>query len=141
MTLRDLREPVGRRAERPDAVAPDGSEVRVLAEAGHGARRSSMCEITLGPGQVSRPVAHRTVEEIWYVLTGSGRVWRLAPGAGAGVTCEVGPGDALAIPVGWGFQFAAGPGGLSFLCHTTPPWPGADEARAVGPGGLGEPTV
>ena len=143
MSAGRLAEPVGRRAAEPDAIAPDGSEVRVLVEAAHGARGASLCEITLGPGQVSRPVAHRTVEEVWYVLAGSGRVWRSAPDAGpdGGITCGVGPGDALAIPVGWRFQFAAGPEGLSFLCHTAPPWPGEQEAEPAGPGGLGEPTV
>ncbi len=141
MELERIAEPVGRRGGPPDATAPDGSEVRVLVEAAHGAARSSVCEVTLGPGLVSRPVAHRSVEEAWYVLSGSGRVWRRAPGAAEGFTCDVGPGDALAIPVGWSFQFSAGPDGLSFLCHTTPPWPGEDEARAAGAGGLGKPTA
>lgn len=142
--------PPSRRAAQPDATAPDGSEIRLLADARHAASRSSMVEVTLPAGQVSRPVYHRTVEEIWYVLEGEGQVWRCPPGeasAGPGPLEEpqpqpVSPGDALVIPTGWRFQFAAAPGAaLRFLCHTTPPWPGEDEAQPAERGGLGEATV
>ena len=54
---------------------------------------------------------------------------------------EVGPGDALVIPIGWSFQFAAGESALTFLCFTSPPWPGEDEAQPASLGGLGSPTV
>ena len=52
----------------PDAYAPDGSEVRLLAALKGG----SFAHFTLGAGGVSAPVAHRTVEEIWYVVAGGG---------------------------------------------------------------------
>ena len=136
--------PLSRRAARPDATAPDGSEIRLLADGRHSAGKSSMVEVTLPAGQVSRPVYHRTVEEIWYILEGRGRVWRCPPDAEAASVPpqDVSPGDALVIPVGWRFQFAAAPdAALRFLCHTTPPWPGEDEAVAVAHGGLGRPTV
>ena len=103
-----------------------------------------MVEVTLPPGQVSRPVRHRAVEEIWYILQGRGRVWRCPPDAEAASIAPqpVAPGDALVIPAGWSFQFAAGPDApLRFLCHTTPPWPGDDEAVAAASGGLGAATV
>ena len=142
--------PLSRRAVQPDATAPDGSEICLLADARHAATKSSMVEVTLPAGQVSRPVYHRTVEEIWYILEGEGQVWRCPPEA-ASVGPEpvegpspqhVSPGDALVIPTGWRFQFAAGPNApLRFLCHTTPPWPGEDEAVAAERGGLGEATV
>jgi mannose-6-phosphate isomerase-like protein (cupin superfamily) len=97
--------------------------------------------VRLGPGRVSRPVRHRTVEEIWYVTAGSGRVWRQPPGE-PGETIEVAPGAALRIPTGWAFQFAAGAGSeLRFACFTSPPWPGPEEADPVPAGGLGPPTV
>ena len=101
-----------------------------------------MVEVTLPAGEVSRPVYHRTVEEIWYILEGEGWVWRSPRGAlGVGAQA-VARGDALAIPVGWSFQFAAGAGGpLRFLCHTTPPWPGEGEAVPVDRGGLGAGTA
>jgi mannose-6-phosphate isomerase-like protein (cupin superfamily) len=120
----------------PDAIAPDGSEIWLRVT---DARRASLVEVRLGAGAVSLPVRHRTVEEIWYVLAGRGRVWRQPPG-GAGRTIEVEPGSALVIPTGWAFQFAAWPGAdLRFVCYTSPPWPGDQEAEGVGEGGLSPP--
>jgi mannose-6-phosphate isomerase-like protein (cupin superfamily) len=113
-----------RRAEKPDTVAPDGSEIRLLvAHAG-----SSMCEVCLPPGGVSIPVRHRTVQEVWYFLEGEGEVWRRAPD-GQAITVSVRSGSALTIPLGCRFQFRnTGSGELRFLCVTTPPWPGEQEA-------------
>ena len=138
--------PLSRRSEQPDVYAADGSEIRLLTDGRHGASKSSMVEVALPAGQVSRPVYHHAVEETWYILEGRGRVWRCPPGTDTASVAPQGvsPGDALVIPTGWRFQFAAGPdGALRFLCHTTPPWPGEDEAVAVvvETGGLGEPTV
>jgi len=104
-----------------------------------------MVEVTLGGGQVSRPVFHQTVEEVWYVLEGRGQVWRCPPD-GADPTLvpavSVATGDALVIPTGWAFQFCAEEDAeLRFLCFTLPPWPGDDEALPAEYGGLGEPTV
>jgi mannose-6-phosphate isomerase-like protein (cupin superfamily) len=117
----------------PDAVAPDGSEIhfRVL-DAG----RASVVEVVLGPGLTSRPVRHRTVEEIWYFLSGTGEVW-VDPD-----TRTVQAGDFVVIPTGSAFQFRAGTDEpLRFLCFTSPPWPGEEEAIPVEEGGLGRPTV
>ena len=132
--------PVARRSPDPDATAPDGSEIRLLIDHRHAARRASLVEVTLAAGQVSKPVWHRTVEEIWYILEGSGQVWRCPPTSVPETVAPVpiNPGDALTIPSGWRFQFAADADGpLRFLCHTTPPWPGEDEAQPAGAGGLG----
>lgn len=127
----------------PDVHAPDGSEIRFLLGTDQGTTRSSLVEVSLAPGQVSRPVRHRTVEECWYVLSGNGEVWREPEtGALSGRIDRVRTGDALAIPVGWAFQFKAdAEAPLRFLCVTMPPWPGADEAVTVDHGGLGKPTV
>lgn len=134
--------PVASRAAVPDTTAPDGSEVRFLVDRAQGATRASLVEVALPSGQISRPVWHRTVEEIWYVLEGEGRVWRAPAGAQSVAPVTVGPGVALVIPTGWRFQFAAGPDGpLRFLCYTSPPWPGADEAQPAETGGLGAATV
>ena len=135
---------VGRRNERADVTAPDGSEIRLLVDQRHQSARASLCEVTLPAGQVSRPVWHRTVEEVWYVLEGLGQVWRSPPGAQAAPVepVTVSPGDALTVPRGWRFQFKAGEDGpLRFLCYTSPPWPGPDEAQPAEYGGLGKPTV
>ena len=137
-----MTRPVPRRAApAPDAIAPDGSQIRLLATDAEGATRASLCEVRLPPGAITRPVRHRSVEEIWHVTSGRGRVWRCRPGAHS-EPVAVGPGDTLVIPTGWAFQFsAAGDTELRFLCYTAPPWPGPDEAEPVAEGGLGSPTV
>jgi mannose-6-phosphate isomerase-like protein (cupin superfamily) len=135
--------PVGRRAGEA-IVAPDGSQVRLLLTDDHGATRCSMVEVTIGAGEVSRAVRHRTVEEAWYVLSGAGEVWRCPPAMPA---TELSPmrmvaGDAIVVPTGWGFQFRADAGSdLRFVCVTVPAWPGMDEAVDVLEGGLGESTL
>src|SRR5689334_22747186 len=63
--------------DEPDAVAPDGSDVRVLLRLDRG----SMAHFELAPGRVSRAVAHRGVEELWYILRGRGQMWRRQAGA------------------------------------------------------------
>ena len=139
----DIAPPVGRLAE-DTYPAPDGSLIRLLVGEKEGAGRASLCQATLGPGQTSRPVKHRRVEEIWYFLEGEGQVWRCPPDTDAArvEALAVRPGDALVIPAGWSFQFRASPDGpLRFLCYTSPPWPGANEAQPASPGGLGPPTV
>ena len=59
-------------AAAADVIAPDGCEVRLLAASARG----SMAHFTLLPGEVARAVVHRTVEELWYFLAGTGRMWR-----------------------------------------------------------------
>jgi len=136
--------PVGRRSLASDATAPDGSEIRLLIGQRHGAAHASMVEVLLPSGQVSRPVWHRNVEEVWYVLEGCGQVWRCAPDDDPRKISPVwvNAGDALTIPVRWTFQFSAPDDvALLFLCVTVPPWPGEDEAQLADYGGLGLATV
>ena len=135
--------PVGRNSGDV-IVAPDGSQVRLLLTDEHGATRCSVVEVTIAAGQISRPVRHRTVEEAWYVLSGTGEVWRCPPGITAdGIhPVRVMAGDALVIPRGWGFQFRAdADSDMQFVCVTMPAWPGMDEAVEIPQGGLGEPTL
>ncbi len=110
----------------PDATAPDGTAVRLLLGLGGG----GMAHFELPAGAVSHAVTHRTVEEIWYVLSGRGALWRRSD---AGERIEpIGPGVAVTIPLGVAFQFRAeGAEPLAFLAITMPPWPGMDEAVAV----------
>lgn len=113
-------------AARYDALAPDGSEIRLLVATGRG----SMVHCTLPPGGVSQAVRHRTVEEVWYVLGGAGEVWRRHEGEEA--VLAVHPGVSLDIPLGAHFQFrCTSPEPLEVLIVTMPPWPGADEAVRV----------
>ena len=136
--------PLARRSPEPDAAAPDGSEIRSLIGESHAARKASLVEVTLPAGQISKPVYHRTVEEIWYILEGTGQVWRCPPTSAQGKVppVPVSPGDALTIPTGWRYQFSADADApLRFLCYTCPPWPGPDEAQPAEAGGLGEGTA
>ena len=113
-------------AQSPDAIAPDGSEVRILASS----TRGSMAHFRLPAGTVSKAVAHRTVEEIWYFVGGRGRMWRKL--ARTEEIVEVKPGVSISIPVGTHFQFRADGGGtLEAVGVTMPPWPGMDEAYEV----------
>ena len=139
-----LMPPVGHRGDNVDVIAPDGSQIRLLIDQRHLASQASLCEVTLPADQVSRPVWHRQVEEVWYVLTGHGEVWRCPPDADPTrvAPVSVGPGDSLTIPTLWRFQFRASDNGpLRFLCFTAPPWSGPDEASPSEYGGLGPPTV
>jgi len=132
------------RSDLPDVTAPDGSEIRLLIDQRHQASAASMVEVTLPAGQVSRPVWHQQVEEVWYVLQGQGEVWRCPPDADPALYAAVAvkPGDSLVIPPRWRFQFSASDfEDLRFLCFTVPPWPGDDEAQPAEFGGLGPATV
>ncbi len=62
-----------------------------------------MAHFRLPPGAVSKAVAHRTVEEVWYFVAGSGRMWRSFEGRDEVI--EVLPGVSISIPVGAKFQF------------------------------------
>jgi mannose-6-phosphate isomerase-like protein (cupin superfamily) len=111
----------------PTVVAPDGSDVRVLLQLAGG----SMAHFELAAGRVSVAVRHRTVEEIWYVVAGTGRMWRSSPDGRADVVV-LAAGVCLTIPVGTTFQFRADSDGpLSAVAVTMPPWPGDGEAEIV----------
>jgi len=113
----------------PDATAPDGTAVRLLMTLSGG----SLAHFELPAGAVSHAVRHRTVEEIWFVLSGRGRLWRRSEG---GERIEaLAAGTALTIPLGTAFQFRAeAEAPLAFLAITMPPWPGLGEALpAAGP--------
>lgn len=111
-----------------DTIAPDGSEVRVLLGIPD---RGGMAQFRLQPGQVSKRVTHRTVDEIWYVLSGRGQMWRWQFGEKDGNTIDLEPGLCLTIPVGTHFQFRADPAtALEILGVTMPGWP-TDREEAV----------
>ncbi len=106
-----------------DALAPDGSEIRLL----HSLSGVSVVHCRLPVGAVTVPVRHRTVEEVWFFLAGAGQVWR-KQGEREQVL-DVAPGQSLTIPLGTDFQFRnTGDVPLEFIIATTPPWPGEDEA-------------
>ena len=110
----------------PDVIALDGSEVRILCRLSRGA----LAVFTLPPAAVSKAVAHHTVEELWYVNSGRGRMWRKL-GEDEEMT-ELVPGMSLSIPTGTHFQFRCdGSEPLIVIGATMPPWPGDAEAFRV----------
>jgi mannose-6-phosphate isomerase-like protein (cupin superfamily) len=113
--------------ELPDewVPAPDGSQVRVLLQAGD---RGGMAHFRLLAHQVSRAVLHRNVEELWFVVAGSGEM----------VVGDDGPfrlqrDVAVHVPPRTRFQFRAGADGLDVIGVTMPPWPGEHEAAGAEP--------
>jgi mannose-6-phosphate isomerase-like protein (cupin superfamily) len=89
-----------------------------------------MSMFTLSPGAISKSVVHRTVEELWYIVSGTGRMWRRL-GEQEEVT-DLAPGVSLSIPFGTHFQFRCdGAEPLSAIGVTMPPWPGEGEAVLV----------
>src|SRR5215831_14219924 len=97
-----------------------------------------MAHFVLAPGQVSTAVTHRTVQEIWFVLSGRGEMWRRQGDREEIVALTAGV--CLTIPLGTAFQFRAlGDAPLAAVAVTMPPWPGDGEAATVT--GAWPPTV
>jgi mannose-6-phosphate isomerase-like protein (cupin superfamily) len=109
-----------------DALAPDTSEIRLLTGSGRG----SLAHGTLPVGGVSRAIRHRVVEEVWYVLDGTGQIWRKLGDEESVVDLRAG--SSITIPTGAHFQFrTTGEAPLRFIMTTMPPWPGPHEAVRV----------
>jgi len=123
-----------------DVLAPDGSEIRLLLEVG----RASMVHCALPPGEVSQPVRHRTVDEVWYCIAGAAQLWRQGSVTHDEEIVDLVPGVAVSIPLGTAFQFrATGDTALEVVITTIPAWPGADEAVSVSghwPATAGQPS-
>lgn len=118
-----LRQPL---SEKYSYLAPDGSEIRVLVDV----PGAGMAHCRLPPGGVSSPVKHKSVNEIWYILSGTGQIWQSRDGLND--FAELGAGACLTIPVGNSFQFRnTGSANLDILIATVPNWPGPDEAVPV----------
>ena len=123
-----------RASTAPEIIATDGCEVRVLC----GTSRGAMALFTLAPGAVARAVAHRTVEEIWVVIRGNGRMWRKS--GEREEIAELAAGVSVSIPTGAHFQLCSdGAEPLEAVAATMPPWPGDGEAYIVA--GKWPPTV
>lgn len=110
----------------PDVIAPDGSEIRLLGQVD----AASFVHCTLNPGDITQAVAHKTVTEMWYVISGKGELWRKLGDEESIITMQAG--ISLTIPLGAHFQFrATGDEPLRFVIVTMPPWSGNDEAYQV----------
>ena len=109
-----------------DGQAPDQSTVRLLLEI----REAGMAHFTLPPGAISTAVTHRTVEELWYVLAGYGRLWRRQGNHEEIIELE--PDLCASVPLGTHFQFRNdGDEELEIIIATVPTWPGQSEAVSV----------
>ena len=113
-------------AAEPDTLAPDGSEIRFLPQLKGG----SMVHCRVPVGATTAAVRHRTVEELWYVLSGVGEIWRaIGDEQQVDQLCE---GTSVTIPLGAHFQFRnTGQEPLDIVITTMPPWPSMDEAERV----------
>ena len=119
---------------RPTVVAPDGSDVRNLLRLDGG----SLALFELASGGISIPEVHRTVDEIWYILSGRGEMWRKLGSLEETVILE--KGVCLTIPVGTHFQWRSdGSEPLVVLGVTMLPWPGEAEGYQVD--GVWKPTI
>lgn len=82
-----------------------------------------MAHFELAAGKTSCAIAHRTVDEIWYVTSGLGEMWRSQNGKEEVIVLE--PRVCLTIPCGTHFQFRASSNQpVSAVGVTMPPWPG-----------------
>lgn len=118
-----------------DYAAPDGMAVRLLPEL----PRGGIAHFELEPFGIARAVSHRTVDEIWYFLTGRGQMWRKQ--GNDETTVDVFPGVAVTIPQGMQFQVrSCGWEPFAALGVTMPPWPGGD-AEIIFVTGPWKPTV
>ena len=100
----------------PAFTTLDGSEIReLLAHRNSSIRNQSLAEARLAPGQSTTAHFHPKSEEIYYILTGEGRM-RLGD-----EVRQVGPGDAIAIPPGTVHQLPnTGRKVLKLLCCCAP---------------------
>src|SRR5438105_2464405 len=110
---------IKRLSEKMDHLAPDGTEIRLLASM----NRGSAVHCTLQMGQTSLAGKHQAIEEIWYVVQGQGKMWLKQSNEEREEI--VSPGTCLTIPAQTHFQVCnTGSEPLCFVIVTMPPWPG-----------------
>jgi mannose-6-phosphate isomerase-like protein (cupin superfamily) len=107
-------------------LAPDTSEIRILLDI----PGAGLAHCILPPGKTSVAVKHKTVNEIWYVLSGTGDIWQGLNGDNEFAALR--QGVSVTIKNGNSFQFRnTGSEDLCILITTAPNWPGAHEAVSV----------
>ena len=100
----------------PAFTTLDGSEIReLLAHRNSSIRKQSLAEARLPAGAATTPHFHPRTEEIYYILSGTGRMQI------GNESRPVSPGDAIAIPPGMRHQIKnTGSAVLKFLCCCAP---------------------
>lgn len=111
--------------EAGSETAPDGSNVRPLLRFPAG----SMARFEFAAGQVSEAVRHAEVDELWYVIDGSGEMWRKQDQTSSIEPLE--PGTCVSIPRHAAFQCRAGGAGMIVIAVTLPAWSGDSNAIAA----------
>jgi mannose-6-phosphate isomerase-like protein (cupin superfamily) len=95
----------------------DGSQIRsILDRTNAPVEKQSLAEASLPPGGATERHHHKILEEIYFILEGSGTMEL------DGETRLVEPGDAILIPPGAPHQITAGTAPLRFLCCCAPPY-------------------
>ena len=117
-------------------TAPDGSTVHLLGAV----EGAGTAIFELGPGAVARAVHHPRVEEVWFVLSGHGQLWRRHALSDQGAFSDLVPSRSLVLTRGTTFQWRCdGVEPLRIVGTTSPAWQGPQDAQAVD--GPWEPTV
>jgi mannose-6-phosphate isomerase-like protein (cupin superfamily) len=118
--------------EEYDYLAPDTSEIRLLLTEKE-AKKGSMAHCILPPEKTSIAVKHKTIEELWYFISGNGELWLKDNSEDNGKVYEVKRGVSISIPPGVSFQFRnlSQNEPLEIIITGMPPWPGPEEALQV----------
>lgn len=108
-------------------VTKDGSIIReLLAHRNSSIRNQSLAEATIPPGVLTQLHHHPKTEEIYYILSGSGKMEI------DGQLTHVGPGDAIAIGPGkWHRIHNDGSIDLVLLCCCAPGYEHSDTVLAT----------
>jgi mannose-6-phosphate isomerase-like protein (cupin superfamily) len=107
--------------------APDGSYIWKLPDV----RGAGLSKCLLPAKHISKAKRHKTVDEIWYFVSGDGQLWRKGDRDSEEVI-DAECGLSATIPAGTHFQFRnTGNSDLVVLIVTSPIWPGEQEAEDV----------
>ena len=103
----------------PTHIAPDGSQIRELPEC----EKGGLSQCILPANAKSTAVKHKTVDEVWYVVSGKGELSLDSE------RINLIPGRGILIEAGSPFQFRnLSDEPLEIMISTMPKWPGPDEA-------------
>jgi mannose-6-phosphate isomerase-like protein (cupin superfamily) len=110
------------RAQTAPFITKDGSQIReLLAYRNSVIRNQSVAEATIAPGSATQEHYHPKSEEIYYILSGSGRIKINDEER------DVGPLDAIAIPPGARHKiWNTGDAPLVLLCCCAPAYENDD---------------
>ena len=103
--------------ETEGSVVPDicGTAIEMINAETAGSTKISFAKLIIEPGHRSRRHFHKETEEIYYILSGQGRVEI------GNETFNVGPGHAIFLPIDTYHQIAnTGDQNLVFVCSDAP---------------------